>query len=148
MIHEGGCLCGAVQFRTEGSPLNVRVCHCRACQKALGAPFFARALFDQRAVNLQGPVGRYPSSPELERLFCQRCGTRIGSWRVNGTVAGFALALFDDPAAFTPTEHIWVGSKLPWLMLDDGLPQHAEGPPQLPAEMPSPRSNALLARCD
>jgi len=148
MRHEGGCLCGAVRFSAEGEPLNVRVCHCRSCQKALAAPFFARALFDQRAVRLQGPVDRYPSSPALERLFCERCGTRIGSWRVNGTVAGLALALFDDPAAFAPTEHIWVSAKLPWLMLDDGLPQHAEGPPPPAPEMPAPRSNARLARCD
>ncbi len=148
MIHEGGCLCGAVRFRAEGTPLNVRVCHCRTCQKALGAPFFARALFDQRALTLDGPVGRYPSSAALERLFCQRCGTRIGAWRVNGTAAGLALALFDDPTAFTPTEHIWASDKIAWLALDDGLPQHLEGPPMPAGEMSAPASNAPPLRRD
>src|SRR5688572_12001590 len=88
MAHEGGCLCGAVRFTAEGEPLNVRVCHCRLCQKSMGAPFFARAMFEQKAITLEGPVGRYPSSDRLERIFCQRCGTRIGTWRVNGTAAG------------------------------------------------------------
>jgi hypothetical protein len=129
MIHEGGCLCGAVRFKAEGQPINVRVCHCRLCQKAMGAPFFARALFSQDALTLDGPIGRHPSSETLERVFCQKCGTRIGSWRANGTAAGVALALFDDRNAFAPTEHIWVGEKIGWLQIADDLPQHRESPP-------------------
>ncbi|GLR86036.1 GFA family protein [Bradyrhizobium iriomotense] len=123
MIREGGCLCGAVRFKAEGEPLNVRVCHCRNCQKAMGSPFFARALFPQTALTVEGETGRYPSSENIDRVFCKRCGTRLFSWRRNGTAAGVALATFDDRNAFSPTEHIWVSEKLSWLKLDDGLPQ-------------------------
>lgn len=128
MKHEGGCLCGAVRFSCEGEPVNVRICHCRLCQKSMGAPFFARALFDQKALTLEGPTGRYATSEQLERVFCQTCGTRIGSWRTNGTAAGIALALFDDRNAFSPTDHIWISEKIDWLRLADDLPQFAEGP--------------------
>ncbi len=128
MIREGGCLCGAVRFKCDGEPINVRVCHCRKCQKAMGSPFFARALFEQTAITIQGKTGRDPSSERLERVFCPTCGTRLFAWRTNGTAAGVALATFDDRNAFSPVEHIWVSEKIAWLKLDDGLPQYAEAP--------------------
>jgi hypothetical protein len=123
-IREGGCLCGAVRFKTEGEPLNVRISHCRNCQKAMGSPIFARALFDQRALVIEGKTARYPTSEALDREFCGACGTRLFSRRTNGTAVGVALATFDDRNAFAPSEHIWVQEKLAWLKFDDGLPQH------------------------
>ena len=129
MIREGGCLCGAVRLKVRGEPINVRVCHCRNCQKAMGSPFFARALFPQDALTIEGDSARYPSSNAIDRVFCKTCGTRLLSWRTNGTAAGVALATFDDRNAFVPTEHIWVKEKMNWVKLDDGLPQYAEQAP-------------------
>ena len=129
MIREGGCLCGAVRFRCEGEPINVRTCHCRKCQKAMGSPFFARALFPQSALTIEGETARYASSETLERVFCKTCGTRLFGWRKNGSAAGVALATFDDRNAFAPTEHIWVSEKMNWVKLDDGLPQYPAMPP-------------------
>ncbi|CCE06667.1 conserved hypothetical protein [Bradyrhizobium sp. STM 3843] len=129
MIHEGGCFCGAVRFRCEGEPLNVRACHCRNCQKAMGAPYFARALFEHRALTIEGEIARYPSSDALDRLFCPTCGTRLFSWRKTRPVVGVALAAFDDRNAFAPTEHIWVSEKMGWVQLNDGLAQYPENPP-------------------
>jgi hypothetical protein len=129
MMREGGCMCGAVRFKVDGAPLNVRICHCRLCQKAHASPFFARALFEQRAVVVSGATSAYPSSDALERVFCRQCGTRIFARRTNGTVIGVALAAFDDRNAFRPTEHVWVSEKVDWLKLNDGLPQYAERSP-------------------
>jgi hypothetical protein len=129
MTREGGCLCGAVRFEAEGEPINVRTCHCRTCQKAMGSPFFARALFPQTVLTVRGETGRYASSEKLERVFCLTCGTRLFAWRTNGTAAGVALAVFDDRNSFAPTEHIWVSEKIDWVRLDDGLPQYPYGPP-------------------
>jgi len=130
MIREGGCLCGAVRFKCTGEPINVRICHCRNCQKAMGSPFFARALFAQTAITVEGETGRYASSDALDRVFCKACGTRLFAWRRNGTAAGVALAAFDDRNAFAPTEHIWVSEKIDWVKLDDGLIQFPQGVPQ------------------
>ena len=124
MTKEGGCLCGAVRFKAEGEPLNVRICYCRTCQKAMGSPFFARALFPQTALTVEGDTARYASSEMVDRVFCKTCGTRLFSRRTNGTVVGVALASFDDRNAFAPTEHIWVAEKMDWVKLEDGLPQY------------------------
>ena len=95
----------------------------------MGSPFFARALFAQRAITVEGETGRYPSSEALDRVFCRNCGTRLFSWRRDGTTAGIAIAAFDDRDAFAPAEHIWVSEKMAWVRLDDDLPQYPEGPP-------------------
>jgi hypothetical protein len=124
MTREGGCLCGAVRFKAEGEPINVRICHCRNCQKAMGSPFFARALFNQNALTVAGNTSRYASSEAIDRVFCTTCGTRLFSWRTSGTVAGVALAAFDDRNAFAPSEHIWVAEKMAWVKLEDGLAQY------------------------
>ena len=129
MTREGGCLCGAVRIKAEGEPINVRICHCRNCQKAMGSPFYARALFPQIALTVEGETGRFPTSERLDRVFCVRCGTRLMSWRRDGSAAGVALGVFDDRHAFAPTEHIWVSEKMNWVWLDDGLPQFQEGKP-------------------
>jgi hypothetical protein len=124
MIREGGCLCGVVRFRCEGEPINVRICHCRNCQKAMGSPFFARALFDQKALTVEGETARYASSEVLDRVFCKTCGTRLFAWRKKPAVAGVALAAFDDRNAYAPTDHMWVTEKMDWVRLEDGLPQY------------------------
>jgi hypothetical protein len=129
MIREGGCLCGAVRFKCEGEPVNVRICHCRSCQKAMGSPFFARALFDQSALTIEGETGRYASSELIGRVFSKSCGTRLFAWRKVGTMAGVALAAFDDRNAFAPTAHMWVSEKMDWVKLDDGLPQYPKMAP-------------------
>lgn len=127
--HTGGCLCGAVRYEAQGPAINVRVCHCRLCQKAIGAAFNARALFAIPAVSISGPVATAKSSEGLQRGFCQACGTTIFSRREAVGVMGLTHGSLDQPDDFPPTEHIWVSSKQAWLKLDDGLPQHAEGPP-------------------
>lgn len=130
--HTGRCMCGAVTFSAEGDPINVRACHCHQCQAALASPFFARALFDQRNVKVNGPIAAHRTSPALERVFCQECGARLWARRTNGTYMGIALSAFDQKDLFAPTEHIWVSEKVDWLQLNDGLPQHQEKSPTVP----------------
>jgi hypothetical protein len=125
----GGCLCGAVRFVARGEPVNVAFCHCRTCQKAMGAPFFARALYRADRVTVSGATARFASSPELWRVFCPACGTTLFGARQDGGHMGIALAAFDDQAALTPTHHFFVESQAPWARIDDDLPQYPQWAP-------------------
>jgi hypothetical protein len=126
--YEGGCLCGRVRWRATAEPANVRVCHCRNCQRATGAPFYARAVFLAGDFERHGETTSWPTSPRVDRLSCARCGTPLFSAPKDPPARiGVALATFDDPQAVAPQAHIWVSEKLGWVSLDDGLPQHGQG---------------------
>ena len=128
-MQNGSCLCGNVKIEITGEAKNVRICHCRLCQKTMGAPFLARALFPQDNILVNGETQRHSSSDGLDRVFCPTCGTTLGAWRKNGTFAGIALAIFDNRNAFEPTEHIWVSEKMEWVKISDNLPQYPKGKP-------------------
>jgi hypothetical protein len=128
-VLEGGCLCGQVRFTARGAPVNVRVCHCRLCQRAMAGPFFVRALYDAGQVTLRGETIAWPSSDALFRLSCARCGGRVGASRPSAGRMALPLAAFDDPGALEPECHFFTASKAPWLTLDDDLPQYEEWPP-------------------
>lgn len=124
----GGCLCGACRYETAAEPLNIRVCHCRLCQKATGAAFYARIQVPVDALTVTGPVAWCSSSDEVRRGFCPNCGTTLFSRRDGSHAIGLAMGSLDEPDRFRPTEHIWVSSKQDWLVLADGLPQHQGNP--------------------
>ena len=128
----GGCLCGQVRWRATAEPANVRVCHCRLCQKATGGPFFARAIFAAAAFSWTGETTAWPTSPRIMRRSCARCGTPMFA-EPNDPPARIAVsaATCDDRHALAPDVHIWTAEKVDWLDLDDGRPRHEAGVPVL-----------------
>jgi hypothetical protein len=125
--YSGGCLCGQVRWRASAEPINVRLCHCRNCQRATGGPYFARALFNDPGVVRSGETIRWASSPRLHRLSCARCGTPVFAEPQDGAWIAVSLTTLDDPTALSPGSHIWVSQKLAWVRIEDGLPQYPEG---------------------
>jgi hypothetical protein len=124
----GGCLCGQVRWRANAEPANVRVCHCRNCQRATGGPFFARAVFLAADFERRGETTSWPTSPRVDRLSCAICGTPLFSAPKDPPARiGVGLATFDDPQAVAPQMHIWVSEKLSWVRIDDDLPQVPQG---------------------
>lgn len=129
LLYEGGCLCGQVRWRASAEPANVRVCHCQQCQQATGAPYFARAVFLAENFERSGETLSWRTSPRVQRLSCARCGTSMFSLPNDPPARiGVGLATSDRPAALRPQMHIWVSEKLPWVVIDDGLPRFERGP--------------------
>lgn len=125
----GGCLCGACRYETVAKPINVRVCHCHICQKAIGAAFNARVLVPLDGLSISGPVGWHLSSDALRRGFCMQCGTTMFSERAQQGIVGLTMGSLDEPDRFQPSDHIWTSSRQSWVHLPEDVPLYAEGPP-------------------
>ncbi len=132
--HHGGCACGAVRYAVHTKPVLGTVCHCRFCQRRLASAFAVMASFPEDSVEiLQGQLltrehhsdvsGRW-----LRMEFCPTCGTTIcHTAELRPGLRTIAAGTFDEPGWFTIDRHIWVQSKLPWVVIPDGVATYQQG---------------------
>ncbi|HLW90195.1 MAG TPA: GFA family protein [Roseiarcus sp.] len=125
---EGGCACGAVRYRLESAPMFVHCCHCRDCQRQTGSAFVLNALIEtDRVTFLSGEIEPVPAPTESGRPHrigrCVKCKTAL--WSEYGGVAKLRfmrVGTLDDPGSLPPNVHIYTRSKLPWVVLPEGVP--------------------------
>lgn len=118
----GGCQCGAVRYVVHETPFQVGICHCRMCQKAVGAPYFAT--FTVKNADLEwtrGAPAVFKSSVNMERGFCRDCGTPLFNNWVPNDVIHPAIATLDNPSAVMPEIQSGIESRLAWTMDIAGL---------------------------
>jgi hypothetical protein len=123
--YTGRCFCGAVRFEASGAPRNLCYCHCESCRRAAGSPVVAWATFDRSGFRItQGAPAEFHSSAPVTRGFCAACGSCL-SYRHDArpTEIDVTLATLDEAAKLAPQMHVWVADKLPWVRIEDGLPQ-------------------------
>lgn len=132
--HLGGCACGAVRYRVQGNPVVGTVCHCRFCQKRLASAFAVLASFKQEAIELLGgevsEVEHHSdeSGRWLRMSFCQRCGTTIShTSELRPGMRTIAAGTFDEPTWFNIDRHIWVQSKLSWVVIPENVATYSQG---------------------
>ncbi len=132
--HEGGCACGAVRYRVHGSPAVGTVCHCRFCQKRLASAFAVLASFKEEAVEiLQGELKEVEHRSDvsgrwLRMSFCPKCGTTLSHVsELRPGMRAVAAGTFDDPAWFKIDRHIWLQSRLPWVVVPENVATYAQG---------------------
>jgi hypothetical protein len=125
---EGGCACGAVRYRLASRPMFVNCCHCRDCQRQTGSAFVLNALIEADRVvllsgNAEASAVPTPSGKPHEIYRCPSC--RVALWSVYGGVQKLRfvrVGTLDTPQALPPDAHIYVRSKLSWIMLPDYAP--------------------------
>ena len=125
----GGCLCGAIRYRSPGDPERVVHCHCGMCRRASGAAFLTLVGFAAEGFAwTRAEPTVYRSSAQAERGFCPRCGSTLTyvlsteNWRIFAS-----LGSLDRPEAVTPHEHCFTDERLAWLHIDDDLPRLRKG---------------------
>jgi hypothetical protein len=126
-VFEGGCFCGQVRYRAEGAPHRPHYCHCRMCQRLVGAPTTAWVNFPAAgfAFTTEEPA-YFHTSPGIACGFCPRCGSSLCSITDGESLVCVSIASLDDPDAVTPGFHMWTSSQRPWLRIDDDLPRWPE----------------------
>ena len=132
MSWTGGCQCGAVRYRVEGELGRASICHCRMCQKALGAPFgpFVSAMADKLTWT-RGAPKHFRSSNMVRRGFCGDCGTPL-TFEWSEKVIELAFMTFDRAGEIAPTVQLEGGAAADWVRHIGALPhRNAEAEPHL-----------------
>ena len=128
---KGGCCCGEVRYEAAGDVSNETSCHCSICRRTSGAPFVAWATFPSAGLRVtKGAPATFRSSPAAVRSFCARCGTQL-FFRYDAAPAlvDVTIASLDDPERVRPKDHTFVRSRLSWVRLADGRPEHSAARP-------------------
>lgn len=126
----GGCLCGAVRYRTNGECRGTTLCYCEDCRRAAGAPVIAWSFFPGDGPEwTQGTPSAFAWAGR-ERTFCGACGSPL-TFRDPGLPGVFEVTTctLDDPGMFPPTDHNWTRDRLPWFETADTLPRYPENTP-------------------
>ncbi|MGN6771398.1 MAG: GFA family protein [Rhizobiaceae bacterium] len=124
----GRCLCGAVGYLVADAFLYAANCHCSNCRRTTGSAFkpFAGIEREKFAV-VKGEDGlKLYGEKEAHDAHCAVCGSLLYSVVREGQYVHVAMGTLVDVPAIRPTAHIFVGSKAPWFMITDDLPQYQE----------------------
>ncbi len=125
----GGCLCGDIRFQASENPECVGHCHCSLCRRQTGTAFTTGVGFRAEAFEWTKGNPTYFHDPlGVVRSFCARCGSSM-TWEPPDCGITVFIGSLDRAEDVRPTSHVYTSSMLPWLKIDDGLPQHYEGDP-------------------
>jgi hypothetical protein len=136
MAH-GRCLCGALQYETEG-PFSAMVnCHCSMCRKQHGtnfATYVVAPLGGFRWIGGEDRVVRFQSSERGTRAFCPVCGSAAPGAVPEMGIVFVPAGNLEGDLGIKPQHHIFAGSKAPWHTITDALPQYEAYPPGVDAK--------------
>jgi len=132
IVHEGGCLCGAVRYAAASEPVRVTVCHCTFCQRLTGSAFLVEPIFKRETVTFLAASPRVyehrsdGSGKRVSVHFCERCGAHLMlSFERFTEVVGVFAGTFDDPNWFDRgpgnSRHIFTRSAQKGVVLPAGI---------------------------
>lgn len=130
----GGCLCGAVRYAVTGPFLRASHCHCSRCRKHSGTSHLTQGRVRREDFRLLAGAESlrvyHPAPGAAVKVFCATCGSSLfgGTWP-EGPEVSIRLGSVDGDPGIRPQLHTWVGSRAPWDVIADDLPQHEEGAP-------------------
>ena len=127
-LHTGGCHCGRLRYQFSGPLRDIAHCHCSICRRVSGGLVTTWITLPARAFKwLEGVPARYDSSASCARYFCADCGAHLALvTHLSPDSIDVTIATLDHPERAPADRHIWTDSRLPWLRLDEQLPEEPE----------------------
>lgn len=127
-ILAGKCFCGAVEYTVSDEFLYAAYCHCSNCRRTTGSAFKPFAGIEcEKLVLTEGPRDLMIFGGDRGNdTHCKLCGSLLYSVVRDGGNVHVALGTLVDVPTIRPNKHIFVGSKAPWFVITDGLPQFDE----------------------
>ncbi|MDH3379984.1 MAG: GFA family protein [Gammaproteobacteria bacterium] len=135
-IYEGGCLCGAIRYRSSAAPTRGVICHCSMCRKHSGAPILAFVHFPIVSFHwLNAEPHRYRSSRFAERGFCSSCGSTVSMYEeVLRDRVQIAVGSLDDPDSVRIDDHVWTEDRISWFDVNDRLHRYRQSSVVVPSK--------------
>lgn len=122
----GGCYCGSLRYEANGDVEASIQCHCRECQYITGGNPNVIMIMPLNGFEFVKGVPKTFKRKDIEkavtRLFCENCGTGIGTKnpnRPNSII--LKVGTFDDPSIFKPDIAIFTIDKQKFHYIEDGL---------------------------
>lgn len=128
-VLRGSCLCGEVAYAVHGPVTGLRHCHCGRCRRGRAAAFATNLFAGADALHfLHGEDAlasfKVPDAKFFTQAFCTTCGSPMPRVDRSRDLAVVPAGTLDDDPGRRPSGHIFVGSKAPWAVVADDLPQH------------------------
>jgi hypothetical protein len=122
----GECFCGVVRYAVADAFAYALNCHCSNCRRTTGSAFkpFAGIARDKFRLSAGDDELLIYGDPTGHDAHCRRCGSLLYSVVRNGSFVHVAMGTLVDDPRVRPTAHIFVGSKAPWHVITDDLPQY------------------------
>ena len=122
----GECFCGAVRYAVADAFAYALNCHCSNCRRTTGSAFkpFAGIARDKLSVSGGDNDLMIYGDRTGHDAHCRRCGSLLYSVVRNGAFVHVAMGTLVDDPSIRPSAHIFVGSKAPWYVITDDLPQY------------------------
>jgi len=122
----GGCYCGSLRYESVGDIEASIQCHCRECQYITGGNPNVIMIMPLNGFEFVKGVPKTFKRKDIEnavtRLFCENCGTGIGTKnpnRPNSII--LKVGTFDNPSIFKPDIAIFTIDKQKFHYIEDGL---------------------------
>ena len=122
----GGCYCGSLRYVSVGDIEASIQCHCRECQYITGGNPNVIMIMPLNGFEFVKGIPKTFKRKDIEnavtRLFCENCGTGIGTKnpnRPNSII--LKVGTFDNPSIFKPDIAIFTIDKQKFHYIEDGL---------------------------